>query len=336
MKNKSIDNTKVGMLVFIGFLFMIFTLYMIGKNRNIFGSTFAITARLSNVNGLVAGNNVRFKGINVGTVKSIIVDSDSTISVQLIIEKKMKPFIRKNSVATIGTDGLMGDKVVNINSSSNRATLIEEGDTIQSRMPVETDDMLRTLNVTNNNIERITANLSEMTQRLNQNKNLWALLSDSSISDNIRKTMFNIHQAGVNAVAITASLKSLGNQLSSGKGLANRLFADTTLSNQLASSIHELEQITKETSGMMSDLKNLSEGIKKGKGAAGLLLADTTLRNNLKQSAVNIEQGTAQFNQNMEALKSNFLFKHYFKKKEKEMGNDLPLQKPVNEKSSIP
>jgi len=107
MKNRAIDNTKVGILVLAGLVFLILTLYMIGKNRNLLGRTFTITAVVHNVNGLVPVNNVRYKGMDVGTVKSIIITNDSLINVILTIDEKMKPFIKKNAIASIGTDGLM-------------------------------------------------------------------------------------------------------------------------------------------------------------------------------------------------------------------------------------
>ncbi|HEU5291411.1 MAG TPA: MCE family protein, partial [Cyclobacteriaceae bacterium] len=107
MQNKQIDNAKVGLLVMAGVIFLVLTLYMIGKNRNLLGSTFTIKAVLTNVNGLVPGNNVRFKGIDVGTVKSIDVANDTAIYVTMTIDEEMKPYLRKNAIASIGTDGLM-------------------------------------------------------------------------------------------------------------------------------------------------------------------------------------------------------------------------------------
>jgi phospholipid/cholesterol/gamma-HCH transport system substrate-binding protein len=105
MKNRTIDNTKVGGLVLAGLVFLILMLYMIGKNRNLLGSTFTITAVVHNVNGLVPGNNVRFKGMDVGTVKSIVVTNDSLINVILTIDEEMKPFIKKNAIASVGKTG---------------------------------------------------------------------------------------------------------------------------------------------------------------------------------------------------------------------------------------
>ena len=145
MKTKSVDNAKLGAFVLAGIIFLIFTLYMIGKNRNLLGSTFTVKAEVNNVNGLVPGNNVRFKGIDVGTVKSIDIANDTLIYVTMTIDESMKPYIKQNALASIGTDGLMGNKLMNINSQPGPALSVEEGSIIQSRKPIETDEMLRTL-----------------------------------------------------------------------------------------------------------------------------------------------------------------------------------------------
>jgi phospholipid/cholesterol/gamma-HCH transport system substrate-binding protein len=318
MRNKKIDNTKVGLLVLSGLVFLVLTLYMIGKNRNLFGATFTIKAVLNNVNGLVPGNNVRFKGIDVGTVKTITVENDSAIYVEMAIDKEMKPYIKKNAIASIGTDGLMGNKLININSASSSALAIEDNDVIQSRKPIETDEMLRTLNTTNNNIERITHNLYEISVKLNSSKSLWSLLSDTVMTRDIRLAVADFKSAGSNTAKMTSTAKNIVTSLEHGEGIAYKLFSDTILSNRLTFSLQQIQAASSETSAMMKDLKKVVDDMKQGDGTAGLLLTDTTLRQSLFKSAINIEQGTDRFNQNMEALKSNFLFRKYFKRLEKQ------------------
>lgn len=318
MRNKRIDNAKVGALVLAGLLFLIFTLYMMGKNQNLFGSTFTIQAVLSNVNGLVPGNNVRFKGMDVGTVKTITVANDTAIYVTMTIDRKMKPFIKKNAIASIGTDGLMGNKLININSGSSPSEPVDHDDIIQSQKPVETDEMLRTLNTTNNTIERITHNLYEISVKLNSSKSLWTLLSDTVITKDLKTAVYDFRQAGANTADMTSTAKDLVTKLENGNGLAHRLFNDTSMSNQLSYSLKQIELASNQTVAMMKDLKTVVNDLKKGDGPAGLLLTDTLLRQSLLKSAINIEEGTDRFNQNMEALKTNFLFRKYFKKLEKE------------------
>lgn len=318
MKNTAINNGKLGLFVIAGVIFMVITLYMIGKNRNLLGSTFTVRAVIGNVNGLVAGNNVRFKGIDVGTVKSIEVSNDTAIIVTMIIDDKMKPYIRKNAIVSIGTDGLMGNKLININSLPSHAGLIEKEDVLASLKPIETDEMLRTLNTTNNNIEKITGNLYEITTKLNSSNSLWSLLSDTVVTQDLKTAVASFKQAGINSSDFTKEGKELVARLENGNGLVQKLFTDTTLSTQLAASINELRAASRQSSLVINDLKTVTEDLKQGNGTAGLLLSDTTLRKSLIKSVINVEEGTGRFNQNMEAMKSHFLFRGYFKKLEKE------------------
>lgn len=314
------------MFVIAGIVFLILTLYMIGKNRNLLGATFTIRAMVNNVNGLVPGNNVRFKGIDVGTVKSIAVENDSAIIITMVIDEKMRPYLRKNAIASIGTDGLMGNKLININSQPGLADPLGPGDVILSRKPVETDEMLRTLNTTNENIERITHNLYEISVKLNSSQSLWSLLSDTVLTQDLKVAVREFKKAGSNTAILTDDARSLVNKLDAGDGLANKLFTDTTLSSQLSQSIHEIREASSKTSAIMQGLQHVVDDLQRGDGTAGLLLSDTLLRQKLFKSASSIEQGTDRFNQNMEAMKHNFLFRRYFKKLEKEQRQNVKAQ----------
>ncbi len=318
MKTKKIHNVQLGLFVLAGIVFLVFMLYMLSKNRNLLGSTFTIKAIVSNVNGLVPGNNVRFKGIDVGTVKSIDIINDTAIYVNMTIDSKMRSFIKQNAIASIGTDGLMGNKLININSKGGESTPVEEGGIIHSVKPVETDEMLRTLNTTNNNIERITDNLRQITVKLNNSNSLWNLLSDTAISQDLKMTVSNFRRAGSNTERLTSNAQHIVTRLEEGNGIVSALFTDTVMVNQLNQSLSTIQKASEQTSVMMEDLKKVVENMKQGEGTAGMLLTDTTMRNSLEKSIKSVEQGTDRFNENMEALKSNFLFKRYFKKQEKQ------------------
>lgn len=318
MKTKPIDNVKLGLFVLAGLAFLIVTLYMIGKNRNLFGSTFTIKASMNTVNGLTRGNNVRFKGIDVGTVKDIQIAGDSAVLVVMVIDDKVRPYIKQNSIASIGTDGLMGSKLININSQAAPAPPVQDGSIILSREPIETDEMLRTLNTTNITIERVTRNLDEITTKLNSSKSLWNLISDTIITAELKDAVTHFRDAGAHTAGLTATANEIVTRFGSGEGLAGVLFTDSTLTQKLDHSMTRLLMASQKTSQMMDDLESVMKGLKSGEGAAGLLLSDTTLRRALMQSALQVEQGTSRFNENMEALKSNFLFRRHFRKLEKE------------------
>lgn len=327
MKNEASQNIKLGVFVLAGLLFLIFTLYMIGKNRSLFGSTFTIKAAMSSVNGLMPGNNVRFKGLDVGTVKKIELDDQGTIYVVMIIDKKMTQYIRQNAVASIGTDGIMGNRLVNINSRPEQAPPVKEGSVIASLEPIETDEMLRTLNTTNTTIERVTRNLDEITVKLNTSKSLWNLLSDTIITSDLKSGVKDFRTAAANTSSLTGTAREIVDRFQQGEGLAGTLFTDTTMSDRLDESLNQIQSASERTALMMQNLEAMITHMKAGEGTAGLILADTIMRNRLMQSAVHVEEGTARFNENMEAMKSNFLFRRYFRKKEKERQRLLKEEK---------
>jgi phospholipid/cholesterol/gamma-HCH transport system substrate-binding protein len=318
MKTKKIHNVQLGLFVLAGIVFLVFMLYMLSKNRNLLGATFTIKAIVHNVNGLVPGNNVRFKGIDVGTVKSIEIVNDTAIYVNMTIDSKMRTYIKQNAVASIGTDGLMGNKLININSTPGVSEPVEQGSILLSLNPVETDEMLRTLNTTNNNIERITENLRQITVKLNTSNNLWNLLSDTLITQDLKQTLVNFRVAGSNTARLTRDAENIVTRLDEGNGIVSALFTDTLMVEQLSTSLSTIQHASEQTSKMMEDLKLVIENMKQGEGTAGMLLTDSTLKNSLEKSFNNVEQGTERFNENMEALKSNFLFRRYFRKLEKQ------------------
>src|SRR3954465_3002319 len=105
---------KLGMFVTIGLVLFVVTIYIVGKQKNLFGSTLHITSNFKSVSGLKVGNNVRFSGINVGTVDEIELITDTSVKVGFVIKKNVQQFIKTNATASIGSDGLMGDKVLTI------------------------------------------------------------------------------------------------------------------------------------------------------------------------------------------------------------------------------
>lgn len=318
MSTKKIDNVKLGLFVLAGALFLIFSLYMIGKNRSLFGSTFTINASFYNVNGLMPGNNVRFSGIDVGTVKKISLESDTSVRVTMIIDKKLKKFIKKNSIAAVGTDGLMGNKLVNISGQPGDSPVVEDGDEILSMKPVETDEMLRTLNTTNENIAAISSDLKKITQKINNSTSLWKLLSDTMITRDIKQAALNIKAASYNAAIAGKEFADMTMRVKSGDGLVGTLIADTVLVNQLRQSLNEIQVASNQAASVATDLKTVSMRLKHGEGTAGALLSDSLMLEKLNQTFKNVEEGTAKFNENMEAMQHHPLFRGYFKDKEKE------------------
>lgn len=193
MKTKG-NNIKLGALVVVTVIAMMIGLYLIGDKKNLFGDTFMITAKFNDVSGLVAGNNVRFGGIDVGTVEKVEVLSDTSILVYMIIDEKYHKNIHLNSIAMLSSDGMMGNKLVAISSSGVASPPVKEYHMIKSRNSVSMDETTRTLSLTNDNLKEITDNVKSMTEKLDSSA-LWMVVSDTAIAQNIRSASFSLSES---------------------------------------------------------------------------------------------------------------------------------------------
>lgn len=317
-EEKRISNIKLGILVIASLLFLVFALYMIGRNQNILGRSFTINALVEDVNGLVSGNNVRFQGMDIGTVKSIEMLDDTSIQITLLINNSMQKFIKKNALTSINTDGLIGNKILQIIPAGDFGETIEEGDTLYPAVQIDTDEMLERLNSSGNYLELILINLAKITEKLNESEAFWNVLSDSSLTINLQGVVQDFRLAASDASKMAKIGRSFVEELEKGDGLVNNLFTDTLMNKDFEKSLQQIVKTSEEATQVMSDLRKIITDIQAGEGAMGLILADTSFRLAALRSMENIEKSTYNFNQNMEAMKSNFLFRKYFKDLEKE------------------
>jgi len=311
---EELKNIRLGLFVIAGTVLLIAAFYFIGSKQSLFGDTVSISARFHNVNGLMKGNNVRFSGIDVGTVESVNIITDSTVEVVMIIERKAQPYIKTNAIASIGTDGLMGNKLVNINSGTSAALSIKEGDVLNTLRPLEMDEMIRTLNVTNENIMVISSNLRTITDKINNKNSLWNILMDTMVAENVKTSIVNLKIMSNNGILVTGDLRNILAGIQNGKGSLGALITDTLLSSKINQTVVKLERLSDTAAVVTGDLNYVIKGIKQGKGTVGVLLNDTSLIHNLNQSVQTLKVGAGNFNENMEALKYTWPFKKYFKK----------------------
>lgn len=327
MNKETTRNIRLGILVLLGTAFLIASLYFIGSKRNLFSKTFSIHADFYDVNGLTPGNNVRFSGIDVGTVKSVEILHGRTVTVTIVIEEKYKNYIHKNDIATIGTDGLMGNKLINIKPGSEDAPLIKDGDTLATLKPIETEEMTRTLSETNDNMKVITDNLKNITQKINNSNSLWSLLADTTVAENVRQSIVNIRLTSERSAIISGDLSVITKDIRNGNGPVGMLISDTSISGQIRQSVVNFKMVSDNMAVITGDLSVLTTQTKNGEGTIGTLTMDTTLPANLNQAVLSIKSGAESFDQNMEALKHSFLLKGYFRKQEKKKTSNQPQTK---------
>ncbi|MCQ0110519.1 phospholipid/cholesterol/gamma-HCH transport system substrate-binding protein [Zhouia amylolytica] len=319
MARSASERLRLGILVTVATAFLVVAAYLIGDKENMFSKTFSIGVLFNNVNGLKEGNNVRFSGVNVGTVKSITMQNDTTIKVVMVLKEEIQPFIKKDAVATIGTDGLVGNMIINIIPGKNTHEPVQDGDQIKSYSKIGADDLLSTLSVTNENAALLTADLLKVTEALTEGKGtLGRLLNDTTMAEDLSKTLTNLKYASYKATTSLEQLSATLNGVDRENSIANVLFKDTLSGMRLKSVIRDLENSGENLDSLLTNLNLIVYDIKGGKGALKYLTTDTVLVQQLEKTIQNIESGTESFNQNMEALKHNFLFRRYFKKLEKE------------------
>jgi phospholipid/cholesterol/gamma-HCH transport system substrate-binding protein len=193
MNKKSGSTWKLGMFVLIGLVAFTSTIYFVGKQKNIFGSTFTLNSHFKNVSGLEVGNNVLFSGINVGTVSEIQLVTDTSVVVRLLIQKDVQKFIKSDAVASIGSDGLMGDKVLTISPGTNSKTVVKDNASIKSIQAIEMDEIMRSIKVSMDNASIITNELAEFTYKMNNgNGALSKLITDEKFANSLTKTLTNL------------------------------------------------------------------------------------------------------------------------------------------------
>lgn len=320
-KKETLSNIKLGAFVLAGFFFLILLLFMLGKNQNLFGNTYSLKASFDNVQGLLAGNNVRYSGIQVGTVKKIKIVNDTLIEVTMNIEKRMLLIIRKNAVVSIGTEGFVGNKVVNITPSRKPCPLAKEGDILLAGKALNTDKMLQTLSKTNDDIAVISEGLKTIIERINRSSALWSILDDQSLPKNVRTSIENIRLATVKAGRIVDDLGSVAEDIKKGNGSVGSVLKDTIYAQNLNDAILKIKLAGSNVDSLATEINEVVMDIKydieNGKGPYKAFLKDTAIVNKIHASLDNIQKGTDGFNQNMEALKHNFLLRGYFKKLER-------------------
>ncbi len=202
MKTTSGQKIKIGVFTFIGLLVLVLAIFFIGNRKNLFSSTFTVYGTFKNVNGLQVGNNVRFAGINIGVVQAINIVTDSAARVDLTLNSNVKKFIKKDSKISIGSDGLMGDKLVVIAPGGITSTQeVSNGDQLTAQNPVDVDKIIAKLTKVIDNAGALTGGLSDIVAKVNSGQgSIGRLLNNNSLAKNLegtvkqaQNTMKNVH-----------------------------------------------------------------------------------------------------------------------------------------------
>jgi phospholipid/cholesterol/gamma-HCH transport system substrate-binding protein len=287
-------------------------LFLIGDRQNAFSRHHDFYTEMSNVNGLAPGSKVRVSGFDAGEVTSLqIPDRPSgKFRIKLHVDKKLNNLIREDSVVSVESDGIVGDKFLLIHDGSDQSPEAKSGDTLSSKEPVEISAMLEKVNEIMDQargvIDQASATVGDVHIKLNlalDNTNgiladarngkgtVGMLLNDQVTAAQVKQVVANADQASANLNQASVQVKQIVANVQS-RNLPEKM--DDSLIN------------LRHASAQIND--TLTEAL--GPDHFG-----TDAGGNIRDSLSNVNQATSNLADDTEALKHEFFFRGFFKKR---------------------
>jgi phospholipid/cholesterol/gamma-HCH transport system substrate-binding protein len=208
---------KTGGFVLASLFLLCLIIYVIGKQKKLFGNVFSVYTNFKNVAGTREGNFVRFAGINIGTVDNIALINDTTVRLLLSLDKSVQAHLKNDAIATIGSDGLMGDKLIIIHPGrgGDSSTPLKNGETLASVNPVDVDRIMNNLGRVSANAESITTGLASIVEKINNGEgSLGKMLNDDKMA---RKLEGTIDKASATVTSIKKTANSVNDNMEAAK-----------------------------------------------------------------------------------------------------------------------
>ncbi len=336
-------NLWVGILVAVAILAFGAGLFLIGNQHKAFRSHSEFFTGFSNLSGISKGAKVRVDGMDAGQVSDVIIPSSpkEKFRLKMTVEDRIRGLIRNNSIVTIESDGLVGDKFILIAGGSDSSPEAAPRSTLPSKEPFSISKMMeqatgllnqvggtvtqvdRTLTQVNGTITdvqgRLDGTLNAATQTLNNTNGVvtdirhgkgsaGVLLEDPATAANIKQAVVNARDATQNLNAASAQVNGMIGEMQQRQIVAK---VDDTLNNT-KSATEQLNQVSQQVN---TTLKSAFAPDQFGQSAGA----------NLQQSLTNINLATGNLADDTEALKHEFFFKGFFKKRGYDSLDRLPV-----------
>jgi phospholipid/cholesterol/gamma-HCH transport system substrate-binding protein len=186
-------------------------IFIIGSKQYLFSSTYQLKAQFDNVEGLDQGGDVRVGGVHTGTVHTIVLPHKpgEKVTVVMDLSKSTHEIIKQDSVASIETEGLLGNQYMAISVGSSGTSDVRDGDTIASQPPLEMADLLKKASDLLNgsqqaiqNATQATAHLDSISAKIDKGQGTaGALVNDKQLYSNLEKTTSAMHDTMLQAQA---------------------------------------------------------------------------------------------------------------------------------------
>ncbi len=331
------SSKKIAAAVFVisGLLLFGFALFLIGDRRQLFSDSIELWAEFKEVSGLQSGAPVRVSGMNAGEVLEINVPAspEQRFRIKFRVLEKFRPILRQDSVVTIQTEGLVGNKFLQVDAGTEESPRAEDGDTVQSREPFDFADMLQQLRDT---VDLVNSSVGDVKQEVDE--------TIGTIADTAKSADELITGVSGDVEGITASGERIANNIDAliagvraGRGTVGQLFTNDQIYRHVEGAAGNIEQTTthvKETSGdvqaMVAEVrqrkiienleqtaKNIREATERAKKALADLQPDdgegSSVATDLRQTIANANEAMSDISENTEALKHNWFFRGFFK-----------------------
>jgi len=321
------DNRRaiiVGIFLALGLVIFVVGVLTLGSAQKTFSKSIHISAVFDDVAGLKKGNNVWFSGVKVGTISDVHFTGPSQVDVRMSVDEESKQYIHRNAAVHIGSDGLIGNKIIVIDGGSPQAPVVQDGDVLQAAKLPSTDDIMKTLQKNNENLLAITNDFKALSHQILAGKGtVGALLADSTMGQQLKASMRNLQATTQTAAAMASQLNAFSKKMNTKGGLADELLTDTVTFNKLRATATQLQQVANNANTFVENMNTASKKLTTTDNALGVLLNDPKGAEQVRTSLNYIQQSTIKLNDDLEAAQHNFFLKGFFKKKAKAQADSL-------------
>jgi phospholipid/cholesterol/gamma-HCH transport system substrate-binding protein len=294
------DQLRVGLLVLAAVGTLLLALYKLGEASNLFTRRYTLFVFLPNARGISRGGSVTIDGVVAGTITDVQflpIGNDTTrnLRLSLSIDRRLQPQVRADSRAGLRSLGLLGDKVLDINSGTPRYNMLQSGDTVPLVPTVDVDDVFAQASVVVQDLVQLTGDLKSITGGIVRGDGtMGQLVTNRSLYDQLTGTLTRVNalvgrfenphgtvgrliddpQLYTSLLTAVTSVDSVLSQLNRRQGTVGRLLYDDTLYTKLVATATGADSLMRQLNG--------------GQGAAGKLLRDEQLYNQLTQAVTSL------------------------------------------------
>lgn len=305
----------VGLFLTVGALMLSGGILTVGDLHDTFTPRITVSAVFDEVNGLQAGDNIWYSGLKVGVVRGLAFTPEAKVRVELKIDRRATLHIHRDTLAKIGSDGLIGSTIVVLYEGTPAAPALAEGDVLAVGTTVSTEQIMAMLHENGDNILAITTDLKEITRRLSAGEGtVGGLLKDDALFLGVAESVASLSTAAVNAKSLTADLAQFTSTLDVKGTLVNDLATDRTTYPKLVAAVDDLGLAGQRASDLVD---GLARGTTDASTPVGALLHDAQAGADLKATLTHLNRGSRLLSEDLEAIQHNFLLRGFFKKREK-------------------